>query len=76
MRIGSPAFTSPGSPAYVVEQTLASPGTSRVVIVNSAPFSSCTGPSATLPSRIFGPCRSATIATPCPVRSEASRTIW
>ena len=33
-----------------------------------------TGPSANVPSRIFGPCRSARTATARPVRSEASRT--
>ena len=75
MRMGSPGLTSPGSPSYVVEQTDASPGTSRVVIVNSWPFSSRRGPFSTVPRRIFGPCRSAMIATPCPLRSEASRTM-
>ncbi len=34
MRIGSPTFTSPGRPWYVVPATLSSPGTSRVVIVH------------------------------------------
>ncbi len=73
-RIGSPAFTSPGRPAYVVEQIDTSPGTSRVVMVNEAPFSSSTGPSANRPSRIFGPWRSARTPTPRPEASEASRT--
>ena len=75
MRIGSPGCTSPGSPSYVVEQSFASPGTSRVVIVNSLPSSSIWGPSATRPSRILGPWRSAKMPTPCPLWSAASRTI-
>ena len=75
IRIWSPFSTSPGRPAYVVEQTVESPGTVRVVIVNSSPSASRCGPPSTFPSRIFGPCRSAMTPTPCPVSSEAWRTI-
>ena len=41
-----------------------------------APVGHSTGPSANVPSRIFGPCRSARMATARPVLSEASRTRW
>jgi hypothetical protein len=75
MRIWSPVATSPGRPSYVVEQTSASPGTSRVVIVKAAPSSSFSGPAATLPSRILGPCRSAKMPMAWPLSSEARRTI-
>ena len=75
MRTWSPSPTSPGSPSYVVEQIFASPGTSRVVIVKAWPSSSSTGPAATLPRRIFGPCRSAKMPTPWPLSSDARRTI-
>ncbi len=74
MRIGSPGFTSPGSPLYVVPATLMSPGTSRVVIVHSWPRRSVTGPSANVARRILGPWRSAKMPTPCPLASDASRT--
>ena len=74
IRIGSPGFTSPGRPLYVVPHWLTSPATSRVVIVNVAPLLSFTGPSAKVSSRIFGPWRSAKIPTPWPVSSDASRT--
>jgi hypothetical protein len=71
----SPGATSLGSPWYVVVAIVASPGTDRVVIVNSRPALSSTGPAATLPSRILGPWRSTKIPTPRPVASDASRTI-
>ena len=71
---GSPGATSPGRPLYVVPQISSSPGTSRVVIVHSAPTSSRAEPSAKVSSRIFGPWRSAKIPTPWPVSSAASRT--
>ena len=74
MRIGSPAFTSPGSPEYVVPASFSSPGTSRVVMVHSWPRRSVTGPSANVASRIFGPWRSAKMPTPWPLASDASRT--
>ncbi len=74
IRIWSPGPTSPGSPSYVVDATWRSPDTSRVVIVKVAPSSSSTGPSAILPSRILGPCRSAKMPTPRPDASAASRT--
>ena len=75
IRIGSPASTSPARPSYVVPQISSLPSTSsRVVIVHRCPRRSVTGPSANVSSRIFGPCRSARIATPCPLESEASRT--
>ena len=64
MRIGSPGLTSPGRPSYVVPTTSASPGTSRVVMTSSWPWVSITGPSATVSSRILGPCRSAKMPTP------------
>ncbi len=38
MRSGSPIFTSPGSPLYVVRDSFASPRMSRVVMVKVAPF--------------------------------------
>ncbi len=59
MSNGSPGFTSPGRPLYVVPQCSTSPTTSRVVIVNVAPFLSLTGPSPKVSRRIFGPWRSA-----------------
>ena len=74
MRISSPGFTSPGSPAYVVEHRSASPATSSVVMVNVAPSARTTGPSAKVPSRIFGPCRSARIAMALPISALARRT--
>ena len=74
MRMGSPSETSPGSPLYVVPQAVASPGTSRVVMVHSWPCLSFTGPSAKVSRRILGPCRSAKMPTPWPLSSEACRT--
>jgi hypothetical protein len=71
----SPGATSPGSPSYVVVAIVAFPGTDRVVIVNSCPVSSSTGPAATRPSRILGPWRSTKMPTPRPVASDASRTM-
>ena len=70
----SPGCTSPGSPKYVVETMEASPGTTWVVTVNSAPTSSSTAPDAKRPSRIFGPCRSTRTPTPRPASSAPCRT--
>src|SRR3989344_618266 len=42
---------------------------------NLAPDSSCTLPSANLPTRILGPCRSAMMATSRPARWAAARTV-
>ncbi len=58
----------------MVLATVASPGTSRVVIVQCWPRSSLASFSANVPSRIFGPWRSAKIATPRPAASAAWRT--
>src|ERR1051326_2479070 len=44
-------------------------------MVNSAPGASVTGPDANRPSRIFGPCRSTSTATPRPLASPALRTL-
>ena len=74
IKIRSPGLQSPGSPEYVVPQMVESPKTSRVVIVKVAPKTSDTGPSANLPKRILGPCKSANIPTPKPVAFEALRT--
>ncbi len=52
-----------------------SPGSVREASsTNFMPGSSCTLPSANLPTRIFGPCRSAMMATSRPARCAASRT--
>ena len=75
IRIRSPGLQSPGKPEYVVPQIFASPGTSRVVIVKVSPVLSSTGPEVNLPSRIFGPCKSARMPTPRPVSTLAFRTI-
>ena len=71
----SPGLQSPGKPWYVVLQIVLSPGTSRVVIVNSSPLKTSTGPLAKCAKRIFGPCKSAKMPTPCKVSSAAWRTI-
>lgn len=76
IRIGSPCETSPGRPLYVVPQMVLSPATSSVVMVNSSPATSSTGPSANLPRRILGPCRSASTPTALPVSSATLRTRW
>ena len=69
---GRPRGRRRAGPCTSSRRRCASPGTSRVVIVNSWPCSSFTGPSANVPSRILGPCRSAKMPTPWPVASEAS----
>ena len=74
MRIGSPTCTSPARPLYVVPQISALPSTSRVVMVQTWPRFSVTGPPENPSSRIFGPWRSARIPTPWPLASAASRT--
>ena len=61
IRRTSPTLTSPGSPLKVVEQMFTSPWMSSTVIVKVEPFTKVTGPSANLPKRIFGPCRSTKI---------------
>ncbi len=53
-----------------------SPGTSSVVMVNSSPLSTVTGPLAKVARRIFGPCRSARMPIGRPVSSETWRTLW
>ena len=73
-RTRSPGWTSFGRPSCVVDTMVASPGTFSVVTMNSSPGSRRTGPSAKVPSRIFGPWRSTRIPTPRPVASDASRT--
>ncbi len=73
IRMSWPGITSPGSPSYVVPQMAASPRMSRVVIVNRSPGSIVSLPSWKLPSRIFGPWRSAKMPTPWPVASDAAR---
>ena len=75
MRMRSPTLQSPGKPEYVVPQIVASPGTSRVVMVNGSPMCSSTGPEAKRAKRILGPCKSARIPTPLPVAFDAARTI-
>ena len=50
------------------------PTTSSVVIVKTSPTARSCGPSANFPRRIFGPCRSARIATERPVAAAAART--
>ena len=75
IRIRSPILQSPGKPEYVVPQIVASPATSRVVIVNESPRCSSTGPDANRANLIFGPCKSARIPTPLPDSFEAARTI-
>ena len=50
------------------------PATSSTVMETWLPVAQTTGPSANVPSRIFGPCRSASTATAWPVLSDASRT--
>ncbi len=76
IRTWSPLETSPGSPLYVVPQIVLSPGTSSVVMVNSSPRSSSTGPSANVSRRILGPWRSARTPTARPLSSAALRTRW
>ena len=49
-----------------MEQISLVPGTSSVVIVKMSPTASSCGPSTNLPRRIFGPCRSAMMATALP----------
>ena len=70
----SPVFTSAGSRLYVHETRSWVPGTSSPVMVTHSPVRHSTGPPANLPSRIFGPCRSARMPTALPVASAASRT--
>lgn len=53
-----------------------SPGTSSVVITNSSPRTSSTGPSAKVSRRILGPWRSASTPTARPVSSAALRRRW
>ena len=67
---GSPGATSPGRPLYVVEQIARVARRRRsVVIVNVvAVVERRPGRRRTVPSRIFGPCRSARMPTPCPRR--------
>ena len=50
-------------------------GDSSVVIVKLAPFSSTSLPAAKRPSRIFGPCRSASTPTARPVAAAAARDV-
>ncbi len=76
IRIRKPGWTSPGNPAYVVDASTLLPGTSSVVIVNSAPATNVTGPLASRPSRIFGPWRSTMMPTARPLASDAERTSW
>ena len=80
IRIGSPAWQSPGRPLNVVEVMCSSPSMSSVVMMNSWPSVSWTlsSPSAFFlnqPQRIFGPCRSTRTATLRPAVLEASRTL-
>ena len=74
MRTWSPRETSPGRPLYVVPQIVLSPGTSSVVMVNSSPRTSSTGPSAKVSRRILGPWRSARTPIARPVSLAAART--
>ena len=74
MRIGSPASRRPAARRTSCRTRRRRPRTSRVVIVNVAPFLSLTGPSANGPSRILGPWRSAKMPTPWPDSSLAWRT--
>src|SRR6218665_28353 len=59
-----------------------SPGSVRdASSTKGAPGASSTRPSANLPTRILGPCRSAMMATSCPARcaaarTQAARSIW
>ena len=80
MRIGSPAWQSPGRPLKVVEVICSSPSMSSVVMTNSWPSVSWTlsSPSAFFlnqPQRIFGPCRSTRAATLRPVALAAARRL-
>ena len=75
MSNGSPGCTSPGRPVYEVLTIVSSPATSREVIVKRSPIPSagfC--PSAKVPTRILGPCRSSRTATGMPASSEARRS--
>jgi hypothetical protein len=72
-----PGTTSEGSSAYVVDTRAGVPTTSSTVIATWSPGCQTTArPGANRPSRIFGPCRSASTPTARPVRSAASRTRW
>jgi DNA ligase (NAD+) len=64
-RLGAPSPTPPCRTT--------SPGTSSVVMVNSSPALSSTGPSAKVPTRILGPWRSARTPTARPTSSAAAR---
>ena len=75
MRSTSPGRQSPGRPLNVVETRSFVPTMSSVVIVKVSPTSRMWGPSAKLPRRIFGPCRSTSTATFLPRSSEALRML-
>ncbi len=75
MSNGSPGFTSPGRPLYVVEQMSFVPRMSSTVMTKVSPKARSCGPSENLPSRIFGPCRSTRTATARPASSAAFRIV-
>ena len=75
-KIRSPGFTTRGSGSKLIETRSAFPTTSWFVSVKRSPGMSCTGSGSIFPSRIFGPGRSAMIATRRAVVRAASRIRW
>ena len=69
----SPGFTTLGSRSKLIETRRWSPTMSSVVSVKGSPGSSWIGSGSILPMRIFGPGRSAMIATRRPVACAAAR---
>ena len=74
IRMRSPGLQSPGRPLYVVPTLSFVPGTSSVVIVKISPRARSWGPFSNLANRIFGPCKSTSIATATPALRAAART--